>query len=127
MTTRGISGGELARRAGVTAQYINSLRSKERGARLPADTARRLAAALGVAVDWLTQGTGPRERLSDVYPVYAEGGPPESTTDPGATPPAPASRWVPVTPDRYPGRAEAVALLLNRVAPEVIAALRAKV
>ena len=63
---RGITGGELARRAGFSAQYINSLRSKERGARLPLDTARRLAHALGVSVDWLTAGIGPRERLSDV-------------------------------------------------------------
>ncbi len=107
---RGITGGELARRAGFSAQYINSLRSKERGARLPLDTARRLAHALGVSVDWLTAGVGPRERLSDVYPVYAEGTPDSNALS-----------------DRYPSRAEAVALLSTTVEPEVIAALRAVV
>lgn len=107
---RGITGGELARRAGFSAQYINSLRSKERGARLPLDTARRLAQALGVSVDWLTSGTGPRERLSDVYPIYGEGSPDSTALS-----------------DRYPSRAEAVALLSTTVEPEVIAALRAVV
>jgi transcriptional regulator with XRE-family HTH domain len=106
MDARGLSGGELARRSGFTAQYINSLRSKERGARLPLDTARRLAHALAVSVEWLSQGTGPRERLSDVYPVFAEG------VEEAAS-------------DRYPSRAEAVALLKTTVEPEVIAALRA--
>jgi transcriptional regulator with XRE-family HTH domain len=111
LTARGISGGELARRSAFSAQYINSLRSKERGARLPLDTARRLAQALGVSVEWLTAGTGPRERLSDVYPIYVEGAPPESAT----------------LPDRYPSRAEAIALLATTVEPEVISALRAVV
>ena len=41
MEARGLSGGELARRIGFTAQYVNSLRSGDRGARLPLDTARR--------------------------------------------------------------------------------------
>jgi transcriptional regulator with XRE-family HTH domain len=109
---RGISGGELARRAGFTAQYINSLRSKERGGRLPLDTARRLAQALGVSVEWLTAGTGPRERLSDVYPIYSEPGPPPSESAPS---------------DVYPTRAQAIALLSSSVEPEVIAALRAVV
>ena len=118
IAARGISGGELARRTGFSAQYINSLRSKERGARLPLDTARRLAAALGVSVEWLTSGAGPRERLSDVYPIYVEGAPPDSATPPASS--------VPAT-DRYPGRAEAIALLSSTVEPEVIAALRAKV
>ncbi len=124
IAARGISGGELARRAGFSAQYINSLRSKERGARLPLDTARRLAAALGVSVEWLTAGTGPRERLSDTYPIYVEGPPPDSS----ATPP-PSTWGSPPTPvpDRYPSRAEAIALLSTTVAPEVIAALRAVV
>jgi transcriptional regulator with XRE-family HTH domain len=108
MEARGLSGGELARRTGFTSQYINSLRSRDRGARLPLDTARRLAHALGVSVDWLTKGSGPRERLSDVYPVVA----PESG-ELGADP--------------YPTRAEAVALLATSVEPEVIAALRAVV
>ena len=117
---RGISGGELGRRSGFTAQYINSLRSKERGARLPLDTARRLASALGVSVEWLTSGTGPRERLSDVYPIYVEGAPPDSAAS------QPGSQGSP-RPDRYPGRAEAVALLSTTVEPEVIAALRAVV
>jgi len=107
MVARGFSGGELARRAGFTAQYVNSLKSGERGGRLPLDTARRLAHALAVSVDWLTRGEGPRERLSDVYPV-------------AAVQEAPAS-------DRYPGRAEAIALLANITPPEVIAALRAAV
>src|SRR5215471_5161083 len=106
MTARGFSGGELARRAGFTAQYVNSLKSGERGGRLPLDTARRLAHALAVSVDWLTRGEGPRERLSDVYPV--------AVPQPEATP-----------SDRYPGRAEAIALLANITPPEVIAALRA--
>lgn len=110
MEERGLTGGELARRTGFTAQYINSLRSKERGARLPLDTARRIAHALGVHVEWLTSGTGPRERLSDVYPVYVEN-PPESA----------------VLPERYPSRAEAIALLSTTVEPEVITALRAVV
>lgn len=109
MTARGFSGGELARRAGFTAQYVNSLKSGERGGRLPLDTARRLAHALAVSVDWLTRGDGPRERLSDVYPVA------------GSAPQDPAPS------DRYPGRAEAIALLANISPPEVIAALRAAV
>src|SRR5262245_38835935 len=105
MEARGLSGGELGRRAGFTSQYINSLRSKDRGARLPLDTARRLAHALAVSVEWLSHGTGPRERLSDVYPVFQGGDP--------------------ATSDRYPSRAEAIALLETTVDPEVIDALRA--
>lgn len=108
MQARGITGGELARRSGFTAQYINSLRSKDRGARLPLDTARRLAHALGVSVEWLTAGTGPRERLSDVYPVYNPDSPDSSR-------------------DRYPSRAEAIALLATTAPAEVIAALRTAV
>jgi transcriptional regulator with XRE-family HTH domain len=111
MDARAITGGELARRTGFSAQYINSLRSKDRGARLPLDTARKLAAALGVSVEWLTSGNGPRERLSDVYPIYVDGASPESAT----------------FHERYPGRAEAVALLSTTVEPEVINALRAVV
>ena len=105
MQARGLSGGELARRTGFTSQYMNSLRNKGRGGRLPLDTARRLAHALAVSVEWLTNGTGPRERLSDVYPVYRD---PEAALS-----------------DRYPSRAETIALLETTVAPEVIAALRA--
>jgi transcriptional regulator with XRE-family HTH domain len=104
MEARGLSGGELARRSGFTAQYINSLRNKDRGGRLPIDTVRRLAHALGVSVEWLSSGNGPRERLSDVYPVFA--GPDAAS-------------------DRYPGRAQAIALLETTVEPEVIVALRA--
>src|SRR6476469_7977401 len=100
MAARGISGGELARRSSFSPQYINSMRSKERGARLPLDTARRLAHALGVSVEWLTVGTGPRERLSDVYPVFRD-------SDAGEPPQT----------DRYPSRAEAVALLSTTAAP----------
>jgi transcriptional regulator with XRE-family HTH domain len=108
MAARGFSGGELARRTGFTAQYINNMKSGERGARLTLDTARKLAHALAVSVDWLARGEGPRERLSDVCPVAQ------------ATDREPAS-------DRYPGRAEAIALL-GAIAPaEVIAALRAAV
>jgi transcriptional regulator with XRE-family HTH domain len=110
LKARGISGGELARRTGFTPQYINSLRAKERGGRLPHDTARRLAHALGVSVEWLTSGNGPRERLSDVYPIYVEGSPESATL-----------------PERYPSRSEAVALLATTVEPEVIQALRAVV
>jgi transcriptional regulator with XRE-family HTH domain len=102
MDARGLSGGELGRRAGFTAQYVNSLRSGERGARIPLDTARKLAAALGVSVDWLMEGIGPRERLSDVFPVGSQ-----------------------VAIDSYPGRAEAIALLSGVAEPEVLAALRA--
>ncbi len=105
MQSRGLSGGELARRTGFTSQYINSLRTKDRGARLPLDTARKLAAALGVTVEWLTTGEGERERLSDVYPVHV---PPSN----GA-------------PEPYSSRAEAIALIGSLVEPEVIAALRA--
>ena len=104
MDSRGLSGGELARKTGFTSQYINSLRSKERGARLPLDTVRRLAHALAVSVEWLSTGNGPRERLSDVYPVFA---------------------GVDAASERYSGRAEAIALLETTVEPEVIAALRA--
>jgi transcriptional regulator with XRE-family HTH domain len=118
MEARGLTGGELARRTGFTAQYINSLKSKERGARLPLDTARRLAHALGVSVEWLVQGTGPRERLSDVYPVAA---PPDIDVTP-----VPRSGFVPLT-DRYPSRVEAMALLATTVEPEVLSALRAVV
>ena len=106
METRGVSGGELARRAGFTSQYVNSLRSGDRGARLPLETARKLAHALGVSVDWLTRGEGPRERLSDVFVV-------------GQRPPAPS--------DIYPSRGEAIALLASVVEREVVEALRAAV
>lgn len=117
MEARGLTGGELARRSGFTSQYINSLKSGDRGARLPLDTARRLANALGVSVDWLVHGTGPRERLSDVYPVVS--------SDVDSTP-VPRSGFVPLT-DRYPSRLEAIALLVTTVEPEVISALRAVV
>lgn len=113
MTARGYSGGELGRRAGFTAQYVNSLKSGERGGRLPLDTARRLSHALGVSVDWLTRGEGPRERLSDVFPVAS------ASTAPAMEPAAPS--------DRYPGRAEAIALLARIASPEVLDALRAVV
>lgn len=113
MESRALSGGELARRAGFTSQYVNSLRSGERGARLPLDTARKLAHALGVSVDWLTKGEGPRDRLSDVFVVGASG---------TATPYRP-----PALSDLYPSRAEAIALLANVAPPEVIEALRAVV
>jgi len=113
MEARALSGGELARRAGFTSQYVNSLRSGDRGARLPLDTARKLAHALGVSVDWLTKGEGPRERLSDVYVVGASG---------NATPYRP-----PAPSDLYPSRGEAIALLAKVVEPEVIEALRAVV
>lgn len=109
MQARGLSGSELARRTGFTAQYINSLKSKERGGRLPHDTAKRLAASLAVTVEWLVSGSGPRDRLSDVYPVY----------QPDAD--EPASGYV----DRFPSRTEAIALLVSSVAPEVIRALLA--
>ena len=101
MRARGLSGGELARRAGFTSQYVNSLRAGDRGGRLPLETARKIAHALGVSVEWLTKGEGPRERLSDVHPVR---------------PPMPS--------DIYPSRGEAIALLGSFVAPEVIEALR---
>jgi len=117
MDSRGLTGGELARRSGFTAQYINSLKSGDRGARLPLDTARRLAHALGVSVDWLVHGNGPRERLSDVYPVVS--GDADGT-------PVPRSGYVPLT-DRYPSRLEAIALLVTTVEPEVVTALRAVV
>ncbi len=105
MEARNLTGSELGRRSGFTAQYINSLRNKERGGRLPHDTARRLAAALGVSLEWLISGSGPRERLSDVYPIYRDD--------------EPASGYV----DRYPSRTEAIALLVSTVAAEVIRAL----
>jgi transcriptional regulator with XRE-family HTH domain len=115
MEARSLSGGELARRAGFTPQYVNSLRAGERGARLPLDTARRIAHSLGVSVDWLTKGEGPRERLSDVFVV-------------GAQPPALDARVRPPAPsDIYPSRAEAIALLASTVDPAVIEALRAVV
>lgn len=114
MEARGLSGGELARRAGFTAQYVNSLRSGERGARLPIETARRLAHAMGVSVDWLTRGEGPRERLSDVYVVGAAYDP----TKRGSSYDLPAA-------DPYPSRVETIALLRTSVAPEIIDALRA--
>lgn len=118
MEARGLSGGELARRAGFTSQYVNSLRAGDRGARLPLDTARKLAHALGVSVEWLTRGEGPRERLSDVFVVG------EGAQDAGA----PASTIRPAAPsDVYPSRGEAIALLARFVAPEVVEALRASV
>ena len=110
MDSRQLSGSELARRAGFTSQYVNSLRSGERGGRLPHATAKRLAAALGVSVEWLVQDTGPRERLSDKYPAYLPGD-------------APGSGYT----DRYPSRLEAIALLASSAAPEVIRALLAVV
>lgn len=106
MTARGLSGGELGRRTGFTSQYVNSLSKGDRGARLPHDTAKRLAHALGVSVEWLTKGEGPRERLSDVYPAHV----------PRARAPYPS--------DIFPSRAEAIALLSSVAPPEVIAALR---
>lgn len=111
MEARRLTGGELARRAGFTSQYINSLRSGGRGARLPLDTARKIAHALGVSVDWLTKGDGPRERLSDVF-VVGPGG---------------AVTRAPAPSDMYPSRAEAIALLSAYVQPEIIEALRAAV
>lgn len=104
MDERGLSGGELARRTGFTPQYINSLRGRDRGARIPHETAHKLAAALGVSLDWLTRGEGPREppRVSDVYPTAGHG-----------------------AADPYSSRAEVIALLGSAVEPEVIAALRA--
>ncbi len=117
MNARRLTGGELARRAGFTSQYINSLRSGGRGARLPLDTARRLAHALGVTVDWLTKGDGPRERLSDVYVVGDAAAGPASTNRGRMGAPS----------DPYPSRAEAIALLAAYTAPEVIDALRAAV
>jgi transcriptional regulator with XRE-family HTH domain len=105
MDARGMSGSELGRQTGFTAQYINSLRAKDRGARLPLDTARRLAAALGISVDWLTTGRGERDRLSDVFPTL--------TRSDGSI------------PDRYPSRGEVIALLSTTAEPEVLAALRA--
>ncbi len=105
MEARGLTGGELARRAGFTAQYVNSLKNGDRGARLPLETARKLAAALGVTVDWLVKGEGPRERLSDVYVV-----------------PRPAAE-----PDPFPTRQQAIILLAKVVEPEVLDALRAAV
>ena len=118
MEARALSGGELARRAGFTSQYVNSLRSGDRGARLPLDTARKLAHALGVSVEWLTKGEGPRERLSDVYVVGGDGTARPATPTP-YRPPAPS--------DLYPSRGEAIALLAKVVEPEVIEALRAVV
>jgi transcriptional regulator with XRE-family HTH domain len=106
MGARGLSGGELARRTGFTSQYVNSLRQGDRGARLPLETAKRLAHALGVSVEWLVKGDGPRERLSDVYATFS--GPPRSS----------------YPSDVYPSRAEAIALLSSVCEPEVIAALR---
>jgi transcriptional regulator with XRE-family HTH domain len=112
METRGVSGGELARRTGLTSQYVNSLRAGDRGSRLPLETARKLAHALGVSVDWLTRGEGPRERLSDVFAVGT----------------GPASAYRPPAPsDLYPSRGEAIALLASVVEREVIEALRAVV
>lgn len=84
------------------------MKSGERGGRLTIDTARKLAHALAVSVDWLARGEGPRDRLSDVYPVVR-------AVEPEAQ------------SDRYPGRAEAIALLGRIASPEVIAALRAAV
>ena len=113
MDARALSGGELARRAGFTSQYVNSLRAGDRGGRLPLDTARKLAHALGVSVDWLTKGEGPRERLSDVFVVGASGQ---------------AAPYRPAAPsDLYPSRAEAIALLAKVVEPEVVEALRSVV
>lgn len=135
VTARGISGGELGRRSGFSAQYINSLRTKERGGRLPHDTARRLAHALGVSVEWLISGTGPRERLSDTYPIYMEGPPESGAPVPAGAPSSPGSQASPASQrgpgsqtsprfDRYPSRAEAIALLATTVEPEVVSALR---
>jgi transcriptional regulator with XRE-family HTH domain len=107
MDSRGMSGSELARQTGFSSQYINSLRAKDRGARLPLDTARRLAAALGISVEWLTTGRGERDRLSDVFPTLA--------------------RSDGSVPDRYPSRGEVIALLATTAEPEVLAALRAAV
>ena len=125
MEARRLSGGELARRAGFTSQYINSLRSGGRGARLPLDTARKLAHALGVTVDWLTKGDGPRERLSDVYVVGSSGG--ANTASGAAAGPASGNVGHASLSDPYPSRAEAIALLATSAAPEVIEALRAAV
>lgn len=104
MSLRSITGAELARRTGFTAQYINSLKSKDRGGRLPLETAQKLAAALSVNLEWLVHGDEPREapRLSDVYPA----GTFTAATDP------------------YPSRAEVIALLGPLIEAEVVAALR---
>ena len=112
IAARGISGGELARRTGFTSQYINSLRQGDRGARLPHETAKKLAHALGVSLDWLTKGDGPRERLSDVYPAHV------------ASAPQASSARAPYPSDIYPSRAEAIALLSSLAPKEVLLALR---
>jgi len=121
MDARGVSGVELARRTGFTSQYINSLKNGERGSRLPHETATKLAHALGITVEWLTQGTGARDRLSDVYPV-ARPAPPSYDDDPPSV-----SGFHDHTPEIYPSRAEACALLAGVVAPEVLRALRVAV
>jgi transcriptional regulator with XRE-family HTH domain len=107
MQARGMSGSHLGRLTGFTPQYINSLRNKDRGARLPHETAQKLSHALGVSMDWLIKGEGSREapRLSDVFPTGLYEG-----------------SAAPI--DRYPSRAETIALLATSVAPEVISALR---
>ena len=66
-----------------------------------------------MAVDWLTKGEGPRERLSDVFVVGASG---------HAVPHRP-----PALSERYPSRSEAIALLTKVVEPEIIEALRSVV
>ena len=65
-----------------------------------------LAHALGVSVEWLTKGDGPRERLSDVFVVGASAGQAAPYR-----PPAPS--------DLYPSRGEAIALLARVVEPDL--------
>jgi len=123
MQSRGVNASELGRRTGFTSQYINSLKNGDRGARLPHETATKIAHALGITVEWLVQGTGTRERLSDVYPVRPKVPSYHHDDD---DPPS-VSGFHDHAPEMYPSRAEACALLSNVVAPEVIRALRAAV
>jgi transcriptional regulator with XRE-family HTH domain len=122
MQARSVTGADLARRTGFTSQYINSLKNGERGDRLPHETATKIAAALGVSVEWLVHGTGNRERLSDVYPVARPRVPSYGDDDPPSQ-----SGFHEKEIERYPSRAEACALLANAVAREVIVALRSAV
>jgi transcriptional regulator with XRE-family HTH domain len=109
MLQRGMSGGDLARKTNLSSQYINSLRNKDRGARPPLETARRLASALEVSVEWLMGSDG-------------------QPSDPGSrsTPLPPSSRSaIGSSSDPYTSRAVVIALLTgSEVAPAVIAALR---
>jgi transcriptional regulator with XRE-family HTH domain len=74
----------LARRAGLTDQAIHDLEGSDR---MPTfDTARRLAAALGISLDWIA-GQLPPIELPEREPARPRGRPRKAATEAAPAPP----------------------------------------